>query len=1486
MNSNNNYKFDVFLSWTGHNRNEKNIVRDFLKENSLVVYDSDIECNGYFIDSCLDALSMSKVYVLFLSKHIDNPDYTSYVMDEFARFNQLAHQKRINIIILDLDTYFNEPHPESEFVHWFNNRRENYETSHIRMFESESFENAFLEKKEIIIKHIKEFIEARAQGKPVYYRELDNGVKYNCEFADNNVVDRDEVLEKISNAFNEGKKNVILYGPGGIGKTSIVNKFIKEHKKDYIQTVFVSSDTLRNSESKVEMVLSNVDFMNTELDKMYRLPSKNQQLSYQREILGRLPKEQFIIIDNIDNLSSDDVEAISRLFPCRLLFTTRSTVDFSDYEVVKIEALNETYAKEVFEAVSKKTISEEEFHNLYETYNGNTMILSMIATLYKSHDDYSVEESLFAFSHNEFAATGTLEDQLKVIFSSAYNKENIDINQVLLILNMSLLSEYAISINDLYENIKHMNKYEIDNAIMLLEKNGGWIDREGDMVYIDRNISNCISEILLEKYFDNDKAKMRDECIRLDLVDYVINNSFNAKLYTDVVREQNNIMHSLKNYAKVCGLLNEELFKRYTLLCEQLRVDDFVMKQLGELQNYINDNYDLAKVVTYKSLMQLRFDPLSDEWFNEFANNLIYCSNYEHKWIIKILSISNQYFSYYNIRKDKMTKCLDNAWVVLFKEIQNSDIENNKTYAERIVAEAMVFYLYYSTVNSISGANKVEKVVKKINKKIKTDNYLLFKLFASYRPLLHNFNGFMNNMMSGNILSPMFKHPIVFLKGYRCISKIGKHIGEDELFLAYQQMIDSLNDNDVSKMVDAIYKLSQYNIKNDLSLIPTGDTIGNMVTFLNGFLTKELLDCDKAEVFDELRQQLKVLQSSNNDLNDLSVLQIEQKIDFYSGNKDALSKSLRLFNAKLQYLYVSHPVMIEELINYFNACSSQNNAVKIMIKYLYSLVVNKKSDYYYEVLVSLLNNYFDYLGVKNLITLYDVIKEVENPNVRVTTETKILYYINKRLKNDNYDFADQTNDSDENLKTNNFLKNFDEEVIKIIKEIDFSGLTDDSKKTIMIYLMHITRITIIGSYDYNKDILKTVLSVIKKIHFHFNKKHDAYKQFYIQLIKCELMYLDKCNSKVLNDNYVKALKLAVKNRLLEGLSVIFNNWINKINLFDFIEMNNMMRKFSFVELMALYDIFDPKMSNDLYNLTNDYIGKLDSRKVKRDYSKDTTGFINDYFLNLIYKSTLNNRCPNFNIDSVKDSKVQCYRMYLDIEEKDSISIPNSNTYINIFEQDDEIRKVHGFLKSISKEKVAYCLFINSTLEDFIRKAKLSKNVRLICEFLSDSMDISFIENDNLVNVPYSLIYVLLLNVNLQDDFQKCKEYAFNDRWNIIARGILLDAIMTYCLNVNISVIQAYQQIKTNLPYLAEKYKYLQEKDENEKVDGALINSVFSDVAGLYDHLVKEGKVQVCNVKMFNNFEFNIAKPFYRNQVGQTYLRTFATMIKIQKEEEK
>ncbi len=94
---------NVFLSWTGADRDAKNTVKSYLEKRKITCLDSEERCVGDFMNWSREAARMDGVFLLFLSKNISP---SSVVLEEVAEALKTPDaDKRILPICDDFEIY-------------------------------------------------------------------------------------------------------------------------------------------------------------------------------------------------------------------------------------------------------------------------------------------------------------------------------------------------------------------------------------------------------------------------------------------------------------------------------------------------------------------------------------------------------------------------------------------------------------------------------------------------------------------------------------------------------------------------------------------------------------------------------------------------------------------------------------------------------------------------------------------------------------------------------------------------------------------------------------------------------------------------------------------------------------------------------------------------------------------------------------------------------------------------------------------------------------------------------------------------------------------------------------------------------------------------------------------------------------------------------------------------------------------------------------
>ena len=158
-------KIDVFLSWTGNDRNLKNKLREYIESHGYTCYDSDRDCKGdYQVDfavredeSCVYFLILTES--LFRNPYRDKNESYSIVKKELRYAGDLEASGQLNFVILSFVDFDKNP-TDDENITFFKAH-----TASFNRIRAEQYENIGLAF-EVCLKQISEYVEARRAGVP------------------------------------------------------------------------------------------------------------------------------------------------------------------------------------------------------------------------------------------------------------------------------------------------------------------------------------------------------------------------------------------------------------------------------------------------------------------------------------------------------------------------------------------------------------------------------------------------------------------------------------------------------------------------------------------------------------------------------------------------------------------------------------------------------------------------------------------------------------------------------------------------------------------------------------------------------------------------------------------------------------------------------------------------------------------------------------------------------------------------------------------------------------------------------------------------------------------------------------------------------------------------------------------------------------------------------------------------------------------------
>ena len=107
-------KKDVFLSWTGADRELKNKIKDYLESHGITCLESDESCSGDFRQWSREAVSSCNLFLLILTENTYRSAYVPVEIEEYKRLSDF--ENRIVPVASNFDVYSKEPWGISEYA--------------------------------------------------------------------------------------------------------------------------------------------------------------------------------------------------------------------------------------------------------------------------------------------------------------------------------------------------------------------------------------------------------------------------------------------------------------------------------------------------------------------------------------------------------------------------------------------------------------------------------------------------------------------------------------------------------------------------------------------------------------------------------------------------------------------------------------------------------------------------------------------------------------------------------------------------------------------------------------------------------------------------------------------------------------------------------------------------------------------------------------------------------------------------------------------------------------------------------------------------------------------------------------------------------------------------------------------------------------------------------------------------------------------------
>ncbi len=898
MNELKTYEYDVFLSFTGADRELKNEIRVKLEASGLACYDSDSYCKGRFRDDYSEALDKSRVYLMILTDNLRNDPILSgkgkltEVRRESALACELESRNELNIVILCASEFFryeNGFHDYNDVLGWhFYTHTRGFSKVYAAVEDDGTLSEKTLAE---IERECREFSVARKNGKPVVSQAPRIEIS-NEKLAERGLFKgRERETEDVMNAFIGGKQAVLLSGMGGMGKTKLAIEVARLCEENGL---FRCPQIVRVQEISgggLAAVISSVAYEKSVYDSLSALSERER---YERKLkaLRDLPENVLLIIDNYNSLTKRDLNELLSKLKCKLLITTRAKLDeASNVATVNIGSLPIDNALEMFRELYGGSVDRESFLHLYDYIGGHTITLCIMAKMLVAHgmtiDGLMAEMNAqtttgakVEFQHNESDETDTVMGHLERLFGI----NEFDEEAKLVLRNMCVLSDGTIAVDDFCNALGLKNR----NGINVLLKSG-WLEmqmKEREYLYLHPILSRLVARML---------APSEDNVSYI--IDYLIEKVNEAKeslTYKDAAYLSDKLIYACYVVAGGSSRLSTVLWEKYTEINSLLSNADDTMEKTVSLAYALSDREEKEKVVAYGDMIYVRQYPTRTDILDNYLDKLEKNSS-DYKWVLRSLSVLFPHVLGVEKQREFLKRAVMKAINAAMLRCDDFALINLWVVAFTVVDKKELYPLFKDYVR------KRKKEGVRTGDLLMLENYILsLNLFSanSSFELLSETADYMSGLANekyGLLFFKLLRHPLCFFKARRMIGEVDK-LPDYDPAKAYLQLLFDVTGRmvtdgllDVRGLLLVAVGLHQRKIEEGTTLASASQAALGVLGFANRFPVEQL------------QNESKLLDASidfgNISVGALSQLQVSVHLNKMLKNPEAIEQSKKMLHA-------------------------------------------------------------------------------------------------------------------------------------------------------------------------------------------------------------------------------------------------------------------------------------------------------------------------------------------------------------------------------------------------------------------------------------------------------------------------------------------------------------------------------------------------------------------------------------------------------------
>lgn len=485
---------------------------------------------------------------------------------------------------------------------------------------------------------------------------------------DERVIGRDKECGAILEWYRGNEKLLCVTGTGGIGKSTVVRRFISENRALFDNVVYLKYNNSLQ-ETLVDDMLFHINFCYR-----YEEESDEEYCTRKMKIAQSIVKEQptLLVIDNYDGKLDMDVDMLS-MVEWKIIIITRKNVDNKAYHTERIMELasqKEKYA--LVELNMGRKLCENEYavlDKIIELVKGHTLILTLIAKqISKSYLDMECALQLIlqsGFSEMapekiRYVQDGSLfYGQMAAFITSVYDTSKLSDKEKCFVKVLSLFGSYDVDVKTL-KDIFEFATFDEMNGLSEL----GFID----IIQGEASMHPLIQETVKQIEWDDkareyaervllwlcDKCDKKNNCHALDISRTVVKNAGN-----DIVLQQSQAYKELTFLSVIKSSKDYEDFI-ISYACRLMADNDLKPEKIIRLYDYVAyilcQRLDFDKARIY--IMQ------AEKFAKKQRNHYIWCLYYDMFSDYQDALLDGAYFSADSDEKmlyNAMLKSVDRA---------------------------------------------------------------------------------------------------------------------------------------------------------------------------------------------------------------------------------------------------------------------------------------------------------------------------------------------------------------------------------------------------------------------------------------------------------------------------------------------------------------------------------------------------------------------------------------------------------------------------------------------------------------------------------------------------------------------------------------------------------------------------------------------------------------------------------------------------------